>query len=68
MKKPSTQIAEIITNAMTDGQGNTVLSAEESQHIIDLCKMTDRRDQQIRRAYRAKHPAQKATKRRKVAR
>jgi len=56
MKKPSTQIIDIVTNAKQDIDGNAILTPAEQKQIIDLCKATDKRDQQLRAAFKAEHP------------
>lgn len=61
MKKPSTQIVELI-DARTGIDGTAVLTAEDIETIKKLTKSLDRRDQQYRLGKKPKPAAKSAKK------
>jgi hypothetical protein len=63
MKKPSTQILEVINEAPKDADGNAILSPALVEQITKLTTSLDRRDQQYRVG---KKPVKKAAAKKKA--
>jgi hypothetical protein len=66
MKKPSTQIIEMMEGLQEDPNnlGTFAISSEQRAEIVALCKQVDKRDQQYRKGQKPKPAAAKKKARR----